>query len=251
LPLSEHELRRALERIGVDAPVRFDEVTRSTQLTARGLADEGAPEWTLVAAGHQTEGRGRLGRDWVDVPGAALAFSLVLRPDLDPERGGLITLLAGWSLTTACRDLGVADAACRWPNDLVVRDGKAGGILAQSVVSEGRIGVVILGVGANLSAAPDVPGATAIGDVEPSALMTAFLRSFAERYRPRSPAFPRAVVTAYRDVCATLGTKVRAVTTDGRTVEGEAVDVDEAGGLLVLTDRGIDVARFGQLQQLR
>jgi BirA family transcriptional regulator, biotin operon repressor / biotin---[acetyl-CoA-carboxylase] ligase len=251
LPLSEHDLRRALERIGVDAPVRFDEVTRSTQLTARDMADEGAPEWTLVAAGHQTEGRGRLGRTWVDAPGEALAFSLILRPAIEAEHGGLITLLAGWALATACRDVAGVVAGCRWPNDLVVGDGKAGGILAESVVDGGRIGVVILGVGVNLSRAPDVPGATALGDVDAAALLGSFLRGFADRYRPGDPDFAPGVVGAYRDVCITLETRVRAVTTDGTTTEGEAIDIDEAGGLIVRTDHGVDVARFGEVRQLR
>src|SRR5512141_829385 len=66
LALTEAALRSALERIGSDAPVRFDEVTGSTQVAALELAEAGAPEWTLVAAGHQTQGRGRLERPWLD-----------------------------------------------------------------------------------------------------------------------------------------------------------------------------------------
>src|SRR4029450_1199953 len=85
LVLSEDALVRALERVGLRAPVRFDEVTASTQATALELAGTGTPEWTLVATGHQTQGRGRLGRTWLDRPGRALMFSLVLRPELDPE----------------------------------------------------------------------------------------------------------------------------------------------------------------------
>ncbi|MGH2652065.1 MAG: biotin--[acetyl-CoA-carboxylase] ligase, partial [Actinomycetota bacterium] len=135
MPLSELALTRALERIGVQAPVRFDEVTRSTQLTARSLAEEGAPEWTLVAAAHQTEGRGRLDRRWIDEPGRALMFSMVLRPDLRPERGGLIPLLAGWALAVACREVAGVEARCKWPNDLLVGEGKAGGILVESVLA--------------------------------------------------------------------------------------------------------------------
>jgi len=91
--LSDHALTRALERVGLQAPVRFDEVTRSTQETALQMAADGAPEWTLVAAGHQIEGRGRLGRSWEDEPDRALMFSVVLRPDLrlEPIRGNVET----------------------------------------------------------------------------------------------------------------------------------------------------------------
>ena len=251
MPLSELALSHALERIGAQAPVRFDEVTRSTQLTARELAEEGAPEWTLVAAGHQTEGRGRLDREWVDEPGRALMFSVVLRPDLAPERGGLIPLLAGWALVVACREAAGAEARCKWPNDLVVGEGKAGGIIAESMLSGDRIEHVVLGVGVNVAAAPAVAGAAAIGDVEPASLLESFLEAFAGRYEPGHPAFPGATVAAYRDVCATIGTNVRATTTEGSVVEGVAVDLEEAGGLVVRTGDGLEVVRFGEVEHLR
>lgn len=250
MPLSEHALRRALERIGVEAPVRFDEVTRSTQLTALALAEAGAPEWTLVAAGHQTEGRGRLGRDWVDEPGRALMFSLVLRPELPLGRGGLISLLAGWALAAACREVAGVDARCKWPNDLLVGDGKAGGILAESVLAGDRFDHVVVGVGVNLGAAPDVPGAAALADADAAALLDAFLEAFSRRYEPGHPAFPGATAAAYREVCATLGTRVRATTTEGRVVEGDAVDVNDTGALIVRTEAGTETVRFGEIEHL-
>ena len=84
--LSVTELERAFADLGLEAPVRFDEVTGSTNATALGMAEAGAPEWTLVAAGHQTAGRGRLGRTWTDRAGAALMFSFVVRPTLEAVR---------------------------------------------------------------------------------------------------------------------------------------------------------------------
>lgn len=251
MPLSEPALRRALERIGAEAPVRFDEVTRSTQLTARELAEEGAPEWTLVAAGHQTEGRGRLGREWVDVPGATLLFSLLLRPALPPERGGLISLLGGWATATACRRVSGAEAGCTWPNDVVVGGGKVGGILAESELDGERIRHVILGVGVNLAASPAVAGAAALGDADPAEVLEVFLEGFASAYRPAEEGFAAETVAAYRSVCVTIGATVRATTTRGESVEGEAEDLDETGGLVVRTDRGLEVVRFGEVEHLR
>jgi BirA family biotin operon repressor/biotin-[acetyl-CoA-carboxylase] ligase len=249
--LSEDALRRALERIGVDAPVRFDEVTRSTQQTARNQAHEGCPEWTLVAAGHQTEGRGRLGRAWEDEPGRALLFSLVLRPDLPADRGGLIALLAGWAMATACRDLG-REVGCKWPNDLLADGRKVGGILAESEVRGDRFAHVVLGVGVNVGAAPsDVAGAGALG-IDETALLEAFLHHFAARYEPGHPAFAGAVLEGYRGVSVTIGRSVQAITSGGHLgVRGEAVDVDETGALVVRTDEGLTVVRFGEVEHLR
>ena len=247
--LTEDALVRALERAGLNAPVRFEEVTASTQATALEMAAAGTPEWTLVAAGHQTQGRGRLGRTWLDEPGRALMFSFVLRPELDPGSGGLLTLLAGTALASACSELADQRTACTWPNDLLVAGRKAGGILAESRVDGGRFEHVVIGIGVNLRTPPSgIPGAGAV-EVEDDELLDGFLSAFVRGYQPAHPAFAGGVVAAYRDVCATLGARVRA-TIPGAVVEGEAVDVDEGGGLVVRTPTGEQVVRFGEVERL-
>lgn len=248
--MSEHDLVRALERVGRKAPVRFDEVTGSTQATALRLAAEGAPEWTLVAAGHQTEGRGRLRREWRDEPGSALLFSIVLRPDLPPDRAGLLTLLAGTALAHACREAAGQPAVCKWPNDVQVAGRKVAGILAESLVAGGRFEHVVLGVGVNLGAPP--PGLPDAGAVPAGAteLLEAFLVRFAQGYRPSDATFGEEVLGEYRELCATLGRRVRATTTDGEVVEGVAEEVDDRGGLVVRTDADTRVVRFGAVEHL-
>ena len=249
MPLSEDTLRRALGRLGVHAPVRFDEVTGSTNATALAMAEAGAPEWTLVAAGHQTEGRGRLGRTWVDEPGSALMFSIVLRPDLEPELGGLIPLLAGAAMARACEDVAGAEVACKWPNDLLLADAKVGGILAESLLEGEMFEFVVLGVGVNLGTPPPVEGSGAL-EADAGELLGVFLERFAHHYEPGHPAFAGAVAGYYREVCTTLGRRVRAVAVDGAVVEGEAVDVDEHGGLVVRVDGGLEAVRFGEVEHL-
>jgi BirA family biotin operon repressor/biotin-[acetyl-CoA-carboxylase] ligase len=248
--LSDHALTHALERAGLHAPVRFEEVTRSTQATALALAADGAPEWTLVAAGHQTRGRGRLGRAWSDRAGRALLLSVVLRPDLDPARGGLLTLAAGLALASAVDRVGGGDAACKWPNDLLVGGRKAGGILAESRVAGGRFEHVVLGIGVNLGAPPeDVPGAGSV-TASDEELLGAFLEALVAAYRPADPDWGRAVLDAYRDRCATIGTPVRATSTDGTAIDGTAVGVGDDGDLLVRTADGVRSVAFGTVEHL-
>jgi BirA family biotin operon repressor/biotin-[acetyl-CoA-carboxylase] ligase len=248
--LSEGSLRRALERVGLQAPVRYEEVTVSTQATALELASAGTPEWTLVAAGHQTGGRGRLGRTWSDEPGRALMFSVVLRPELDPEAGGLLTLLAGTAMVEACRVLGAADASCKWPNDVLVDGGKAAGILAESSVADGRFEHVVLGIGANLrKPPPEIAGAGAV-QADAADLLEAFLAAFVRGYRPGDVDFAGAVTRGHMAVSATLGTRVRATIEDGVVIEGDAVSLDRGGGLVVPTTSGERVVRFGEVELL-
>jgi BirA family biotin operon repressor/biotin-[acetyl-CoA-carboxylase] ligase len=247
--LSDADLRSALRRIGVDAPVRFDEVTGSTQATALALAGQGAPEWTLVAAGHQTAGRGRLGRTWLDAPGALLV-SIVLRPPVEPERAGLLTLLAGLGMAEALGDSGV-EVGCKWPNDLLVDEQKVGGILAESVVREGRLAHVVLGLGVNLAGAPEVPGARGLGGLDAATVLGAFLEVFARDERAFAAGAVGGALDRYRWRCVTLGRPVRATTVEGQVVEGVAEDVDGDGALLVRTDEGVRTIRSGEVEHLR
>lgn len=249
--LSEKALREALRRLGLEAPVRYDDVTGSTQATALALAEGGAPEWTLVAAAHQTAGRGRLGRGWESEPGQALLFSVVLRPELPPERVPLLTLLAGAAMARACREAAGVDVGCKWPNDLMAGEGKAGGVLAEAMVTGGRVQHVVLGIGLNVTGAPrDVPGAVALGRGDPAEVLSVFLRVFRDWYRPGDPAFPSQCLAHYRPDCVTLGRRVRATTVEGGAVEGRAVDLDERGGLVVDTDRGLELVAFGEVVHL-
>jgi BirA family transcriptional regulator, biotin operon repressor / biotin---[acetyl-CoA-carboxylase] ligase len=108
----------------------------------------------------------------------------------------------------------------------------------------------VIGIGVNLGAPPpDVPGAGAI-EAEGVELLEAFLSAFDRGYEPAHPAFAGSVIAAYREVCATLGNRVRATTAAGAIVEGEAVDLDERGGLVVRTTAGEEVVRFGEVEHL-
>jgi BirA family transcriptional regulator, biotin operon repressor / biotin---[acetyl-CoA-carboxylase] ligase len=118
--------------------------TESTQRMAPLDADHG----TVALAEHQTAGRGRLGRVWVDEPGAGLAFSVVLRPPPPIARWPEITLVAATAVAGAIGD----GATIKHPNDVLVDGRKVAGILAEA--SER----VVLGIGVNVGTAP-WPGA--------------------------------------------------------------------------------------------
>jgi BirA family biotin operon repressor/biotin-[acetyl-CoA-carboxylase] ligase len=250
--LSTSELERALAAAGLEAPAHFEEVTGSTNRTAWSLAMAGSPEWTLVAAGHQTGGRGRLDRTWVDVPGRALLFSIVLRPTwLPSDRAGVLTLAAGLAMVNATREVAAKELRCKWPNDLLIEDRKVGGILAESRTASDRIDHVIVGIGVNLDPPANVDLAAGIGDVDASALLTAFLRSFTASYDSNRATFVESVVAAYPRESATIGREVEATTTDGRRVRGRAIGVDDAGSLVVDTPAGQVRITSGEVTHLR
>lgn len=245
-----------MQQARIAAPPLYLEETGSTSSEARLLADRGAPEWTIVAAGHQNAGRGRLGRSWASAPGKALQFSLLLRPELPPEDAPLASLLVAAEMARVCRGVGGVAVSSEWPNDLLARGRKLGGILPEAKVSGSHLDYLILGVGVNVSMGesdfPDEIRASATsltlegGSAEPVALLGQFLSGFRDTWRPREPDFRGDVLRRYRAVCITLGRRVRATTADGGVVEGEATDLDDHGGLRI----GDATIAFGEIVHL-
>src|SRR5439155_3208941 len=152
--LNEDGLRSALRRARLpDAPVHYHDTISSTNAAAKALARRGAPEWTIVAAGHQTAGRGRLGRTWLSTPGSSLLFSFLLRPRIGPDQASLLPLLAGWAMASACQGSGIG-VGCKWPNDLILREKKVGGILSEGFVAEAGLEYVVVGLVLNVGDPP-------------------------------------------------------------------------------------------------
>ncbi|MDP8911415.1 MAG: biotin--[acetyl-CoA-carboxylase] ligase [Actinomycetota bacterium] len=97
-------------------------------------------------AEEQTEGRGRLGRQWDAPPGTSVLASLVLRPDVPAHRLPELSLVAGEAVAEAVASVTALDAEVRFPNDVLVHGHKIAGILAEA--SDGR---VVLGIGVNVN----------------------------------------------------------------------------------------------------
>ena len=116
-----------------------------------------APEGAVAVTDHQTEGRGRLGRVWLDEPGQALLFSLCLRPTAPPPRWPELTPVAGRAAADAVEAVAGIRPQIKPPNDLLVDRRKLAGILAE--VSDARL---VLGIGVNVRTAPSSEHATSL-----------------------------------------------------------------------------------------
>jgi BirA family biotin operon repressor/biotin-[acetyl-CoA-carboxylase] ligase len=140
--------------------------TPSTQ----SMAPAEAPHGTVAVAEHQTEGRGRLGRVWVDEPGTGLALSVVLRPPPPVARWPELTLLAAEAVAGAIG----GGATIKDPNDVLLDGRKVAGILAEAGEH------VVLGIGVNVGRAP-WPGAGSV-DRNRIELLVEILERLEERY---------------------------------------------------------------------
>lgn len=206
-------------------PVHFFERCGSTNTEARRLLLDAPLSTPLVVADAQDAGKGRLGRTWESQPGENLMFSLVLRPDVAPQRAASCVL--AWAAAMA----EVLDCQVKWPNDLVTSQGKKiGGILAAMQAEAESVRSVTLGVGINVNqrSFPGLPLATSLaiesGQDHPRAALLARLVQAIEAVETRGgPSLDQ-----WRARSHTLGRRVRVGETSGLA---EAVRDD--GALLI------------------
>ena len=232
--------------------VRWYAEVGSTNSVVAGLVRAGAPEGVVVVADHQTAGRGRLGRTWEDAPGSSLLLSALLRPTLPAHRLPLLTLAVALAASDACGEAAGVVPLLKWPNDLVAGGGKVGGVLGETVATEGAVAAVV-GIGVNVRAGhPLPPGGVALEEVagrpvDGSALLVALLRRLEARYRQVDGS---GFVADYRGRSATLGRPVR-VELAASSLEGEAVDVTPEGHLVVDVGGTLQVVLSGDVVHLR
>lgn len=128
----------------------YDEI-ESTNLEAKTLAGEGAPEGTVIIAESQSAGRGRLGRRWTSPAGKGLLFSVILRPDLPMSDAHLLTLVAATAVAQAIESHTGVPIRIKWPNDLYTDHRKVGGILLEISGEQDDIDWVVVGIGLNVN----------------------------------------------------------------------------------------------------
>lgn len=234
-------LRAAFEAAGLSTePVWLPEVG-STQDVATALARDGAVHGTTVVAERQTGGRGRRGRTWVNTPGT-VAFSVVLRPTLPARHLGLVPLAAAVGMREALGEV----LHIKWPNDLLLPDGrKVAGVLAEAEVTAGQVGHVVLGVGVNVSGAPDLPVAASLAELGKRPPDAAWVVAHGVARILHWLGQPLHVVReAWEDGAAHLGQTIEVA---GRT--GMCLGLAEDGGLRLRLDDGTeDVVHTGDVQ---
>lgn len=123
----------------------------STNTRAKQLAAQGAPEGTVVIAGQQSAGRGRLGRSFHSPAGKGLYLSLILRPQCAPEQLMHLTCATAVAACNAAEEVTGYRPKVKWINDLVCQKQKLGGILTELSIDpqSGKVDYAIIGIGIN------------------------------------------------------------------------------------------------------
>lgn len=151
MDFDEQSLKAALTGKDFGMPLHFYQDTSSTNVQAFRLAEEGAPEGTVVIADSQTQGKGRLRRQWFSPPGANLYVSVVLRPALTAAAAAPLTIMAGVAVAAALSSFCLTPLQLKWPNDVLLNQRKVAGILMEMKTRGKGVQFVVLGVGVNIN----------------------------------------------------------------------------------------------------
>lgn len=213
----------------------------STNTQAKLLAKQGAPHGTVLIAGHQTGGRGRMGRQFVSPPDMGVYLSVILRPQCPPDRLMHLTCAAAVAMCSAVEKAALFRPGVKWINDLVHDGRKLGGILTELSAGSGMTEYAVVGIGINCCQTTadfpadlrDMAGSLAMvtgSAIDRAALAAAMVEALYEMDGHLTE--KDRIMTRYRRDCITLGRDVAIHSPEG-ILHGKALDVDPDGGLIV------------------
>lgn len=214
----------------------------STMDTARGNARQGAEEGTVIIAGEQTGGRGRLQRAWLS-PEGNIALSIILHPDVAALP--YLIMVASLAVAYSIESITGLKPQIKWPNDILIDGRKVCGILIENEVKGNKAVFSIVGIGINVDlkvadySAISATAASLKGESEKDDLRLKIIRSLFTEFEKLYLKLPhgKSVYEAWRDRLVTLSKKVRA-TYGSQIIEGIAESVDESGTLSIRQSDG-------------
>ena len=245
--IAEEEVASRLQTERMGRQIRYFSRIDSTNQYAKRIAEEGAPDGTLIIADEQTAGKGRSGRTWVTPPAEAIAFTLLLRPKLSPDRISMVTLVMGLAVTNAVNSLYDVSAGIKWPNDVVIKGRKLCGILTEMSAEVRQVNYIVIGVGinANLTSFPEEIREIATSlrlelgcDINRAELIARVMTEFERLYAEfEAQGDLGAVMQEYNELCLNAGSKVRVLDPNGEYT-GTSRGINSMGELLVETEDG-------------
>jgi BirA family biotin operon repressor/biotin-[acetyl-CoA-carboxylase] ligase len=248
--LLPHEVKKFLKTAVIGRQMRYHSSTASTTWIGRELMSKGDAEalhGTVIVAEEQTGGVGRLGRAWVS-PKGGVWFTILLKPTIPLDHLFMITMAGSIAVARAIRkeyDLG---ALIKWPNDIYIGDKKVSGLLLELSAEADTVHSCLLGIGidANISPANLPPTMTntitsissELGtEVNRAKLLARLLKEFEQRYLLLESEEYDSIIREWKSLSFTLDHRVH-IRTLKKSFDGEAIDIDEHGALIVRKNNG-------------
>jgi len=236
--------------------IQWFETIESTNTYAKQLAAAGAAHGTVLLAGHQTGGRGRMGRSFSSPANAGVYMSVLLRPQCSPQQLMHLTCAAGVAMCDAVENTCGLRPGIKWTNDLVFQKRKLGGILTELVVTPNSTAAVV-GIGINVcQTEADFPpelqsiaGSLAMlcGQAPSRWLLAANMIQALYIMGQRLLPDKCTILEQYRQDCITLDAEVSVVCADTLR-HGRAIGIDDEGALIIrFQDGHIEAVSSGEV----
>lgn len=239
------EVSRQLNTRFIGKKVYYFDAVSSTMDIALGLGIKGSPEGTVVLVEAQTRGRGRLGRGWFSPRYKGIYLSLILRPQISPNQAPMLTLISAVSICEAIKEKTGLSPQIKWPNDILIHHKKVGGILTELNAEMDLSRFVVVGIGLNVNNDKKTlpAGATSLKeqkkeDIERLELLQEILRKIETNYLAFQEKGGLPIIGKWREYSISLGRRVKVIR-QKEQVEGQALDIDMDGGLLIRDDTGL------------
>lgn len=227
--------------------IAYFPVLDSTNIQAKRMADEGYVHGTLIVADCQNAGKGRRGKNWSSPSGTGIWMSLLLKPEMEPNKAPMLTLVMAYSVACAIREKAKLDVKIKWPNDLIIDKKKICGILTEMNAEVDYVHHVVIGVGINVNT-EEFPEeledlATSLrlekgGLIRRAELIASIMEQFEVYYeqfiKTGNIAF---LQTNYNQLLVNQDREVRVLGVH-HSYEGIALGINETGELLVRTQDG-------------
>ncbi len=245
-----HTIFQHLKTKTIGRQIRFFPSIPSTIWFGKDLAEQGDIadiNGMVIIAEEQTGGVGRMGRAWVS-PAGGIWITIILHPEIPMDHLFMLTVAGSVSVARVLRKMYDIGALIKWPNDIIIGDKKVAGILLELGAEGAEVKYCLVGMGidANISL-NDLNETirnmiTSISHevgyvVDRSALLAAILKEFETRYEMLTKGEYDAILREWKNFSSTIGRRVR-INTLRSSFEGEAVDIDVNGALVVRKDNG-------------
>jgi BirA family biotin operon repressor/biotin-[acetyl-CoA-carboxylase] ligase len=223
----------------------FDTIN-STQNFATELASKPYENGSVVIAGKQTQGRGRLSRKWIS-PSGGIWMSIILRPEVEISMSTIFPMLSSLALAITIEKVLKIKPKLKWPNDLTINDKKVAGILVDASIESGKIEHLIIGVGINfkinvnevektLKNTGNYYGVATLvskdNKTNPSQIVQAFLWELEKLYDLLLKGNSEYIIKQWTKRSSTIG-KTISVTSSSGPVHGIATRIDNDGALVI------------------
>jgi BirA family biotin operon repressor/biotin-[acetyl-CoA-carboxylase] ligase len=248
--LLPYEIHKKLQTRFIGKKIRYLENTPSTIWVGKQLCSDGDVEkmhGMVIIAEEQTGGVGRMGRAWVS-PSGGIWITIVLKPHVPVDHVFMITMAGSIAVARAIRKEFNLGALIKWPNDIFIGNKKVAGLLLELSAESDVVHHSLLSIGIDVNVpitnfSPDLQNqitsiCAEVGHkVDRASFLARILKEFESRYLLIESGEYDSIIQEWKSISCTLDNRVQ-IRTLKNSFEGEAVDIDEFGALIIRKDNG-------------